>query len=616
MAYCRRYCPPGYDPEDIAQEALAKAWSSWDRYSPSRPFWPWVATIARRLCVDYWRRDERAVARAGGAAALEPCPQPRPDELSEAADECRMAVTAFRRLRPDHQRIVGLRDIEGWSYEDIARFEGVTVESIRGSLRRARLSLRKSYDTLAKGGVPALAPLGALLKSWESARVRLASRMARWQANLQDAGMASSRLGEAIVSLMALSVAAVGLGAPTTGVALQAEGDAPAAQTDAVAGAAASGATDPVASGADLQPPANSGTAGGAVGVLNGEFTPRNNGNVIDVNPLEPADPSESIVGNFNMSPNYENDGTIFGVAGRAGCVATCYTIFKSTDRGATWTDLQSIGLTSSRLLLPPAYPEDNRIFATGYLGLQVSNDGGRSFATVLPSKGVAAMSPGFSAGDPRIFMPDAPGLQYDAEKGAPEPLNLRPGPSSTSHEFSFGFPTNYDPADPVIYVGASIPKAQGATSVFYRCRGTSCDSQVVLPELMDAPRITVVAMPDGRDAIFAVSGERFYRSFDGGATFARVERPAAMTGALDEVTDGRGRLYVRTSQIGASQGDIWYTDDAGSSWANIPDPGGYATKVTAFAPLPNGALLVAMFSDVTGFACTYDGGRTWSPSC
>ena len=31
VAYCRRYCPPGYDAEDIAQEALSRAWSSWDR---------------------------------------------------------------------------------------------------------------------------------------------------------------------------------------------------------------------------------------------------------------------------------------------------------------------------------------------------------------------------------------------------------------------------------------------------------------------------------------------------------------------------------------------------------------------------------------------------------
>lgn len=613
VGYCRRYCPPGYDAEDIAQEALAKAWSSWDRYSPARPFWPWVATIARRLCVDYWRRDERAVARAGVHAALEPCPQPRPDELSEAADECRMAVTAFRRLRPDHQRIVGLRDIEGWSYEDIARFEGVTVESIRGSLRRARMSLRKSYDSLAKGTVPALAPIAGLLKAFQSARTRFANRMARWQANLQDAGMASGRLGEALVSLMALSVAAVGVGAPSSDAALRVDNDA--------RGELSVSAARGDGPGTDSKATAGGGAGVGGLDASNGlgsnvkgtfgttDYDPTNG-----LNPLKPTDPTTSVIRDFTVSPNYQEDGTVFAVA--ASCFNQCYTVFRSQDRGATWTDLKTVGLTGPELLLPPAFPDDERIFATGDIGLQVSTDGGRSFAMVLPSDGTAAMSPAFSSGDPRIFMPDAPGIVYDADRSAPRPLDLRPGPSSTAMEYTYGFPTRYDAARPSMYIGANVPGVPARKGVVYRCSGSSCDEGVVLPGLIYAPRIAVVPMADGRDAVLALQGSFYYRSLDDGKTFTRIPMPGGAIGLMRQIVSG-SRVYVIAVQGPHDAGEIWFSDDAGASWTNLPDPGGSPdTYITAVQPLPDGRLLAALYGELAGFACSHDGGRTWAPSC
>jgi hypothetical protein len=51
VGYCRRLLgrafgrqdfPGRCDPEDLAQEALLRAWHARERYSPARPFWPWV----------------------------------------------------------------------------------------------------------------------------------------------------------------------------------------------------------------------------------------------------------------------------------------------------------------------------------------------------------------------------------------------------------------------------------------------------------------------------------------------------------------------------------------------------------------------------------------------
>lgn len=610
MAYCRRYCPPGYDPEDIAQEALAKAWSSWDRYSPARPFWPWVATIARRLCVDYWRRDERAVARAGGSVALEPCTQPRPDELSEAADECRMAVSAFRRLRPDHQRIVGLRDIEGWSYEDIARFEGVTVESIRGSLRRARMSLRKSYETLAKGGIMVGVPgLAGFVRLFQQARARMALRMARWQTTLNDTGIATTRLGDALVSLMAISVAVVGFGGAGGEVVTAGGSDSsvstPAAPADTSAATAAGASTSQTASNGGPTTPVTLPVDG---------WTPSDYSGTDNILGVDGTDPDNSTIYDFEVSPSFPTDRTVFAVGQKAGCVSQCYTIFKSTDAGANWQDLNTVGLLTPRIMLPPAFPADQRIFSTGAIGFQVSENGGRSFKTLFASWGTAAMSPAFSSGDPRILLPDAPGLQYNDRTKLPEPMNLRPGPSTLSQEFTFGFPSAYDPAHPVMYVGAALPAASGTQGVVYRCEGTSCGQAIALPNVAGAPRISVVPTSLGNDVVLAIRDGSVFRSVDGASTFERVSLPHADSAILSETVGADGRVFAVTLIDFKSR--LLASSDAGATWRQLGDPTTDGTSLSTVQPLPNGALLTSLTGSRAGFACSHDDGKSWTKRC
>lgn len=126
-----------------------RAWVSLDRFSMTRPFWPWLATIARRLCIDHRRRLERELVHAGCRAMwTATATAPSPEEVVEVGEEYRSACEALRRLKPAERRVITLRDVDGWSYEEIARIEGVTVESIRGSLKRARTSLRRTYATV------------------------------------------------------------------------------------------------------------------------------------------------------------------------------------------------------------------------------------------------------------------------------------------------------------------------------------------------------------------------------------------------------------------------------------------------------------------------------------
>ncbi|TMK84240.1 MAG: sigma-70 family RNA polymerase sigma factor [Actinobacteria bacterium] len=202
VALCRRLTGPR-DAEELAQEAFLRAWSSWERYAPTRPFWPWVSTIGRRLCIDHGRRRQTAQLRGPYVLDGHRSP-PTPEELVELGEEYRWARAALAELRPDQRRVIRLRDVEGWSYDRIASHEGVTVESVRGSLRRARSRLRLVYARMSS-----TSSVIVLLGLLRSARRRLSEVSHRIQSNAASAGVLSGRAADAVAALVVLAMGTV-----------------------------------------------------------------------------------------------------------------------------------------------------------------------------------------------------------------------------------------------------------------------------------------------------------------------------------------------------------------------------------------------------------------------
>src|SRR5947209_14352211 len=158
VKYCRGLLNGSADPEEVAQEAFLRAWMTWDRYSTSRPFWALVATIARNLCMDH-HRHERVVSTVleQRAGELSLAPAVTPEECLEQDEEYAWAREAMAELCPNHQRILNLREIEGWSADDMAAADGTTPEAATAALYRARQRLRDAYTRVAAGAMAGLA---------------------------------------------------------------------------------------------------------------------------------------------------------------------------------------------------------------------------------------------------------------------------------------------------------------------------------------------------------------------------------------------------------------------------------------------------------------------------
>lgn len=609
VALCRRLLCGRGDPEAIAQEAFVRAWRSLDSFSGARPFWPWVATIARRLCIDQRRRMGRETSNLQAEATMcEGQSEAGPDELLENDEDYRAALLALRRLKPAEQRVITLREVNGWSYDEIAQFEGVSVESVRGSLKRARVRLRESYAKVAHG-VPAALGVGGLR--------RLRLRMVRFGARHPGMSLGSPLpavvLTDAVVGVVALALgvtamspavdqiaARAGTGVGLVDVGSQAHAPEPDAGFRSPAGIDAAGSS--------TNQSLAEGNGGGA-----------SDGTRLPSLPL-PSDggdtPEKVTFIGVTPSPSYASDGTIFaeGTVTEGCTYVICPVLFRSTDRGRTWQRLTAAGFQGGKVLLPAAFPADARIFSAGPTGLLVSRDGGESFLRAAAIGGGAAISPAFSTGDPRILFAATPGWEYRDDIGAAKPGGLVL--PSTALSGTIAFAPDY-PRDPRVLVGGSTASGTSSNaSAVFLCENGVCDKSVVLPGFVGAAALAVSPDYHLDNTVMAWRASGLFASRDGGRSFVRVAVPGG--GDVLDVAFHEGGILalVRTVDAGgAASTTLLRTSDTGQTWSALGSAS--MQRLASFGVLPDGRILASRAADAGGgIFCSQDGGASWSARC
>lgn len=150
--------------EDVVQETFTRAWLHIDELSQREEVGPWLYRVARNLCVDTHRARRRVVPSEAASTAdnasargrfaadygdgMDVADPARHIERTEDAELVRRALTA---LTPRHRDVLFLRDIEGMAYDELGRRHGLSGESARAVIARARRRLRDELKTLSNG---------------------------------------------------------------------------------------------------------------------------------------------------------------------------------------------------------------------------------------------------------------------------------------------------------------------------------------------------------------------------------------------------------------------------------------------------------------------------------
>lgn len=129
------------DAEDVTEQAFVKALQHISSFDPRRgPFLAWLSTIADHLVIDYHRaRRDTAVLDEGMPIAAADNPEEDVVRMAEA-DELRRAMAG---LSEEHQEVLFLRLVAGYSVRDVATLIGKGEGAVRTTQYRALQALRK-----------------------------------------------------------------------------------------------------------------------------------------------------------------------------------------------------------------------------------------------------------------------------------------------------------------------------------------------------------------------------------------------------------------------------------------------------------------------------------------
>jgi len=135
--YCARMTGSVLDGEDVAQEALFRAYRKLDTFDDARPLAPWLFRIAHNRCIDLLRR--RGTTETVEAEAAEPDATPPVEPVGPAVGKAVEHLVLV--LPPKERACVLLKDVFDHSLEEIAELVDSTVGGVKAALHRGRSKL-------------------------------------------------------------------------------------------------------------------------------------------------------------------------------------------------------------------------------------------------------------------------------------------------------------------------------------------------------------------------------------------------------------------------------------------------------------------------------------------
>jgi RNA polymerase sigma factor (sigma-70 family) len=132
--------------EDAVQEIFIKLWKMGDRLKEYKSMEALATTMVKNFCIDQIRRkkpliqEELSNKNSFNLASLSP------HEQLEEKESKRILHRIIGNLPDIYRTVIELREIDGFSYEEISEKTGQNINTLRVNLSRARGFIRDEYN--------------------------------------------------------------------------------------------------------------------------------------------------------------------------------------------------------------------------------------------------------------------------------------------------------------------------------------------------------------------------------------------------------------------------------------------------------------------------------------
>jgi RNA polymerase sigma-70 factor (ECF subfamily) len=138
--------------EDLTQDIFLKIFRALHTFDRRANFQTWLISISRNLCIDHYRslrKERETMARDIDASSLSPVSRERgPDRQLEQLDLRQLLRQALAELPETLREAVVLRDLQEFSYLEIAERLHLPEGTVKSRINRGRLELARQITRL------------------------------------------------------------------------------------------------------------------------------------------------------------------------------------------------------------------------------------------------------------------------------------------------------------------------------------------------------------------------------------------------------------------------------------------------------------------------------------
>ncbi len=147
---CRYMLENSQDAEDAAQDTFIKAFQGLKSFTPTASFYTWLYRIAVNTCLDHKRKNSLLsfFFSSDNEAPLDMFPShiPTPEVAFDTKQSMQSLQIALNRLSTKLRTVLVLKELEGFSYEEIADILDVSVGTVKSRISRAREELKQNIQ--------------------------------------------------------------------------------------------------------------------------------------------------------------------------------------------------------------------------------------------------------------------------------------------------------------------------------------------------------------------------------------------------------------------------------------------------------------------------------------
>jgi len=139
------------DAFDLCQEAFLRAYQNIHRFDENRPFYPWLYSILKTLCLNFLSKKRKQPAIIQDPQLWErtfATSLPGPAEQMLENEDVRRLWKAVGRLSESHRRVLIMKHFDNLSYAEMAEILSIPIGTVMSRLYHARKKLGEIYDDL------------------------------------------------------------------------------------------------------------------------------------------------------------------------------------------------------------------------------------------------------------------------------------------------------------------------------------------------------------------------------------------------------------------------------------------------------------------------------------